>query len=213
MAVANFTHTSKDQAEPISNHDGTNDNVALQELSAFLAGKITSNVGSFAQVTYSEIDRSTTLDGVDLRYAQPLKVGDTNMILGFDFNNNPTMQDPYNTLGAWSFPYTSSDLVPGRNASPFLLGGIEHQAAGLSSYVYLNNSLYLEVGGYTSLSHGLLDTLGVADEAGKLSAIAPYGRLAFNQSWGRSSGSIGLVAMQASLHPERETGPTNKYSD
>src|ERR1043166_7140503 len=29
MAVANFTHTDADRAEPISGHDGPNDNVAL----------------------------------------------------------------------------------------------------------------------------------------------------------------------------------------
>ena len=57
MAVANFTHTKGDRSEPISGHDGRNDNVALQEASLFVAGRLAEGLGTFIQTTYSEVDR------------------------------------------------------------------------------------------------------------------------------------------------------------
>lgn len=213
MSVTSFTHTSKDQSAPLSGHDGVNDNVAQQELSGFVAGKIAPNFGTFIQVTYSEIDRATALDHFDARYVLPLKLAGKDLLLGFDLNNNPTVQDPFNSFGAWSFPYEGSELVPERAGSPFLYGGLEHQVAGLSSYLWFDDSLYAEIGGYRSLSHNLLGKLGVGDEAGKLSGVAPYARLAYQKDFGGQTASIGLIGMHAAVHPDRLPGPTDKYTD
>jgi hypothetical protein len=215
MLVANFTHTKKDQSAPLSGHDGTNDNVALQEASVFVAGRILPHLGSFIQTTYSEIDRATAFDHADIRYARTIQTaGGKDLILGLDVNNNPTVQDPYNTIGAWSFPYTTSDLTPGRLTGAFITGGLEHQVVGTSVYADYDDHIYAEVGGYRSLGSGLLGTLGVEDEAGRLRGVAPYWRIAYNTAWKHGqSASIGLIGMSASLHPGRDGGPTNHYRD
>jgi hypothetical protein len=213
MLVANYTHTKKDQSTPISGHDGTNNNLALQEASIFIAGKLAPHLGAFIQTTYSEIDRATAFDHADVRYARTLQLGGKDLVLGLDLNNNPTVQDPFNTVGAWSFPYTASDLVPGHATGAFLTGGLEHQVLGSSVYAYFNDHLYAEAGAYRSLSHGLLGTLGIGDEAGKLKGAAPYWRVAYNREWNKQSASIGLIGMNAGIHPERNPGPTNKYRD
>ncbi|MGD9472999.1 MAG: hypothetical protein AB7G24_13995 [Novosphingobium sp.] len=213
MVVANFTHTKKDQTAPISGHDGSNDNWALQEASIFLAGRLLPGLGTFIQTTYSEIDRAVAFDHADIRYAHTLQLGGKDLLLGIDINNNPTVQDPYNSVGAWSFPYTASDLGVGHLGGAFMTGGIEHQAVGASLYGMYDNHVYAEVGGYRSLSTGALDFLGVEDEAGKLSGVAPYWRLALQNDWKGQSASIGLIGMNGKLHPDRLPGPTNNYHD
>ena len=213
MLVGNWTHTKKAQSEPLSNHDGVNNNVALQEASVFVAGKIAPHLGAFVQTTYSEIDRATAFDHADVRYTRTLQAGGKDLIIGLDINNNPTVQDPFNTVGAWSAPYTASDLTPGHLTGAFLTGGLEHQVVGTSAYAYFDDHLYAEIGGYRSLTSGALNTLGIGDEAGKLSGVAPYWRLAYNREWNRQSASIGLIGMSASIHPGREAGPTNHYRD
>lgn len=213
MLVLNYTHTGGDQSAPLSGHDKENNNLAAQELSLFIGGRLASNLGAFVQTTYSEIDRATAFDHADIRYARTLQTGGKDLILGIDLNNNPTVQDPFNTTGAWSFPYTASDLVPGHLTGAFLTGGLEHQVVGTSVYAYYNDHLYGEVGLYRSLGGGLLHRLGIEDEAGKLKGFAPYWRFAYSNDWDGQSASIGIIGMSASIHPERNPGPTNKYND
>lgn len=213
MVVANYTHTAADRADPISGHDGRNDNVALQEASIFIAGRIAPGLGTFIQTTYSEIDRHTALDHFEVRYAHPLQIGGRDAVAGIVVNNNPTLQDPWNSVGAWSFPYTSSDLGFESAAAPLLQGGVEHQVVGASAYISIDDAIYAEAGGYRSLRPSFLSTLGIDSEAGSLKGVAPYWRLAWQKDWGKQNASIGLIGMSAHLNPDRDGGPTDKYSD
>ena len=213
MAVVNYTHTSKGREDPISGHDGRNNNVALQEASLFVAGRITDGLGTFIQTTYSEIDRATALDHAEIRYAHPIKIGGGDAVVGLSVNNNPTLQDPFNSVGAWSFPYTSPDLGFESAAAPMITGGVEHQVLGATAYLSLDSGLYIEAGGYKSLKPSFLDTFGIGAEAGKLSGVAPYWRAAYVKDWGTQSASIGVIGMNAHLNPDRDGGRTDKYSD
>ena len=211
-ALASFTHTAKGQPEAPEHFD-RNNNATVQEVVGFLAGKIAPHAGAFIGIAHSPIERATALDHFDVRYAQPLSVGGKDLLLGFGVNNNPGSQDVFDSLPAWAFPHESSEFVPGSNAAPLLAGGLEGQVAGFSTYVWFDNSLYAEIAGYRSMSHGLLGTIGVGDEAGRISGVAPYVRLAYQKDWGKQVASIGLVGMRAAIHPEREPGPTNKQTD
>ena len=212
-AWLSFTHTSKDQAEPASEHDGRNDNVALQEFVAFLAGRVAPHFGTFIGVAYEESERKAMLDHFDVRYAQPLKIGEKDAIWGFNVNNSPGSQDPFGSHPAKVFPHDKPELVPERLGMPLLADGLEGQVVGFSTYLWFDESIYAEVAGYRSLSHSLLDTLGVEDEAGRISGIAPYLRLAYQKDWGKQVAVIGLVGMHAAIHPERMPGPTNNFTD
>src|SRR5574343_731027 len=134
MMVVNATHTAKDA--PVADkgdHFSRNDNVAMQEASLFVAGRLADNIGTFVQVTYSGVDRASSLDQADLRYARSIKLGDKEMTVGLSLNTNPTLTDPFNTLGQWRFPYTASDFNAGYGLSPMVenLGG---GAKGLNAY-------------------------------------------------------------------------------
>src|SRR5689334_20492626 len=112
MLVTSYTQTKVDQPDNAGPHDGPNNNFSLQEASLFFAGRVSDHFGVFAQTTYSDIDRLLTLDNVDVRYALPFKIAEHPAIFGVSLNNNPTVQDVWNTLPAWRFPYMASELVP-----------------------------------------------------------------------------------------------------
>ena len=57
MLIQNYTHTSKSQDAPPAEGFKSNNNIAIQEESLFVAGKWLDHVGSFVQATYSDEDR------------------------------------------------------------------------------------------------------------------------------------------------------------
>jgi len=213
MAVGSFTHTAKDQAEDPGPYAGANNNVTVQELSAFLAGGLTDHLGTFVQGTYSGIDNTFALDNLDLRYAGTVQVGGKDTVLGISVNNNPTLSDPLNTLPAWGFPYIGSELAPGPAAAVLTQGALAHQVLGATAYAYWDDAIYAEAGGYGSLSQSTLHNLGIPADAGDLSGMAPYGRLGYFKDRRTSAYAFGIFALGAKLRPNYQQGPTNNYQD
>ena len=80
-----------------------------QDISLFLSGAWTSHVGSFVQVTYDTQDDHFTMDNTDIRFANTTKLGGKEFVYGLDLNNNPTVEDLWNTTPAWSYPWIASD--------------------------------------------------------------------------------------------------------
>lgn len=123
------------------------------------------------------------------------------------------MQDPFNTLSTWRFPYIASELAPGPAASPLIDGGLEHQVIGLSAYAFLDDSIYAELGGYKSLSRSFLNKVNIEDEAGRIDNWAPYWRLGYFKDLRKQAFSVGIFGLKADLQPDRQSGPTNDYQD
>ena len=216
MLVGTYDQTKEDLPEDAGPHDGTNNNSSLQEASAFVAGGVTDHIGGLIQATYSDIEHKSGLDNVDIRYAFTTNVDGSDMVVGFSLNNNPSIQDPFNSTPGWGFPYTASELAPGPNGSPLLAGGLEQQVIGLSAYAFWNETFYAEVGGYQTLSTAFLKKVNVAesaDDIDEVDGMAPYWRIAVMRDFNRQSFSAGLFGMTADLLPARENGPSNKYSD
>jgi len=214
MVVASFDSAKKGvpggMAPP---HFGENDNFALDEASFFLAGKIAPGLGVFSQTTYSGIDRAVALDNTDVRYARETQLAGNDLILGISVNNNPTIQDPWNSMPGWGFPFTGSELAPGPGAGPMIDGGLATQVIGTTVYGYYNDMLYVEAGQYTTMAANTLGSLGIAADAGRMSGLAPYWRIALNKEGDNSSFSIGSFGMVTSLFPNRVRGLKNKFSD
>jgi hypothetical protein len=107
MAVASLTTTRT--AIP-----GTQNSTASfpQQASIFFAGAVAPHVGIFSQFTYAAADGSLGIDNVDIRYANHTTVGEQDLLYGVTLNNNPTVQDVWNTVPAWSFPFMSSGSAP-----------------------------------------------------------------------------------------------------
>ena len=212
MLRGSWTHTSKDQTDPPP-HYSTNNNGTLDEASIFLAGKLADNLGAFVQSTYSGVDRVSSLDNVDIRYARTLNVAGKDTTVGVSLNNNPGIQDPFNTLPAWGFPYAASDLAPTPAASPLINGALAGHVAGLSAYGFWNDSVYAEVGAYRTLSATALNQIGIPDDAGVLNSPAMYWRVGFYKDMLKQNWSAGLFGLNAELRPGRQGGLSNKYND
>ena len=140
------------------------------------------------------------------------------MIYGVTVNNNPTVQDPWNSTPAWAFPYlTSAFMVPQTLEGTLIEGGLEQQAAGVGAYAYWNKTLYAELSGYQTANGGwsfMSQGINNADQT-KLKSINPYWRVAATHEWGPHNAMIGTYGMVANLYPDSEnpTGPTDHYRD
>ena len=122
MLLRSFTNTGSGQPGGAAPHFGDNNNVAMDQISIFLAGRVTDYAGGFVQGTYSGVDRAFLLDNTDLRLTTPLSLDDTELRIGASLNNGPTVQDAFNSTPVWMFPFASSALAPTPTAQT-LLGG------------------------------------------------------------------------------------------
>ncbi len=192
-----------------------------QQASLFYAGKIADGLGAFVQLTFSGAANTFAIDNTDVRYAHHFSSaswGEKDLLLGLTLNNNPTVQDAWNTTAAWGFPYQSSNVVPTPITSPKLdsgAGGIGQNAGGLGAYLWWNNSIYAEFTAYTASKIGGTHPLD-STQATVINGLAPYWRLAWENRWDRNSLSIGTYGMVLNIFPGAGmplSGPTNKYTD
>ncbi len=214
MAIVGYTHTQADQ-DPTGSPYHANDNVVLAPFSFFYGGAITDHIGAFAQVTYNgapfgaqdPADRFTsklwTWDNTDVRYANTGKIGNMDIVYGITANNNPSVQDPWNTTPAWSFPYAVSSIAPTPAAGTLVDGTFAAHVGGVGAYAWINNLVYLELSGYRTLNPDTQAKLGTDPfgAPGMFDGIAPYWRVAVEPHWGNHWLEFGAFGMSARVHP------------
>jgi hypothetical protein len=216
MAIASYVRTAKAQAEPPADGFRTNDNFALDQLSLFFAGGFGQHVGAFVQATYDGVAKAFAWDNLDLRLTTATQVKNTDVVLGLSLNNSPGVQDPWNTLPAWGFPYTDSALAPSPSTSPLLSGALAQNTLGVTGYAWINSEFYLEGGAYGSVGASALRRLGVDPaDPGDLNGLAPYGRVAFQKKLGGGTVEVGAFGLRADIHPgrDRTSALVDRYTD
>ena len=215
MAIVSDTLTR--QAQPGS-QNGT---VQFpQQLSVFYAGAISEHMGAFAQITYEQPSDHFSMDNTDVRYARDVNWDGQSLVWGLTLNNNPTVQDVWNSTPAWGFPYISSAVAPTPSASPLIAGPLAQNVAGLGAYAWLNNTWYGELTVYRSSQTGN-PTVPLDNTAtGVISGVAPYWRFAWDHPWSSGSGQsdleIGTFGLNTHLYPGNGNalaGPTDNYLD
>lgn len=212
MVVATFTHTAKDQSAPPANNFGVNDNVAGQEADVFLAGRLAPGLGVMIQGTTDLIAHHTLLDNSEIRYARDATVMGKDLTWGVSINNNPSVQDVWNTTPAWRFPYVSSALALSPIDAPLIAGGLAHQVVGETGYLWIDSHLYLEAGGYQGLSANALGALH-EDIGPGVSGTAPYWRAAWSWEFNGQAAEVGVYGLNAALSPDRTFTSTDHYDD
>jgi hypothetical protein len=207
MVVASMTRINKS----IPN---TQNNTASfpQEFSLFLAGQVTPNVGAFTQFTYADADGSIGIDNVDLRYAKHTSFRNRDLLFGLTVHNNPTVQDVWNTVPAWGYPFMSSEVAPSGLASTIVDGVLSQQVVGLGAYSLWNGALYTELTAYRSAPQATSQPL---DESATnvTHGVAPYWRVALQRQWPTTYAMLGTFGLAAQLYPAGVAGPTNHYTD
>jgi hypothetical protein len=216
MAIASWTHTKKGQ-DPPPEHLSRNDNLVLDQASLFVAGGIGSHLGGFAQlVTYDGVERHWSWDNIDLRAVTDAKVFGEDSTLGLTLNNNPTAQDPWNTLPAWGFPFTDTAVSPTPDTGELIDDPLGGNVIGLTAYGWIAHKLYLEGGAYSSPSRGFLRFVGMDPaDPGSLHGVAPYGRVAYQTDLAGGAFQIGANVLRAAIFPgrDRSSGFTDRYTD
>ena len=214
MVQGGFTHTGKAQVDPPAPHFATNDNLSVDQVSAFYGGRITSHSGAFVQVTYSGEARHTSWDNLDLRYARSGTIANQSVVFGVTLNNNPTIQDLWNSTPGWGFPYIGSALAPTPAAGPIIAGGLSQAVLGATGYVMIADHLYLEGGAYRGVSDRWLSRLGVgADASPHVDGLSPYWRANWQMDAGLHYFSVGLFGLDVTLHPDPALAATNRFND
>ncbi len=196
--------------------------------SLFLAGKITNNIGAFIQHTYdnysgqassdSHWQGHTQSDNVDIRYADRFIDPNRDLIVGLSLNNNPTVQDVFNSVPAWGFPYQTglSATQPGFEPK---VAGLGQNVAGLGGYLYWNKSLYAEIAAYRAADRGIWAWMSqgiTADQMSMVKGLNPYWRVALTREWGAHNIMVGALGMTTTQYNDpivRDGGDTDKFRD
>ena len=223
----------------------------LVQYSIFFGGRISDDFGMFGQMSSNEFlisngDKSSnassggftpTSDNTEFRYVHRITSDDSlepAAVIGLNVNNNPTMQDVWNAVPAWRFPwfpYLGAGLGP--LAAPYLdnaSGG--HNKVGSGVYAWIHKSWYLEAEVYHAAS-GFFNfmnwgTGGTVANMGDgpsdvLKGENPYFRAAYSHEWGYNSIEAGVLYFKAKTfqcNPDGSTGcaqaalgSTNEYKD
>jgi hypothetical protein len=236
MAIVGLTHTQAPLPPPTEPYS-PNNNVVVDPVSFFWGGAITEHIGAFAQLTYAPpgpgglasppsgdpFGHTWGWDNIDVRYANTTKVGPLDILYGISANNNPSVQDPWNTTPAWTFPYAASSFSAGFGPSTIIDGTFAAHVVGTGGYLWINDLLYLEATAYHTPNFKTLDHLGADpfDIPGRFD-VAPYWRVAFEPHWGNHWLMFGTFGMYAAVHPWLQTsppfgdetfGPSDKFTD
>jgi hypothetical protein len=188
-----------------------------QDFSLFLSGAWTSHVGSFLQVTYDTQDDHFTSDNTDIRFANTTKLSGKELVYGLDLNNNPTVEDLWNSTPAWGYPWIASDSAPTPAVNP-IISSLGQDVAGFGGYAMWNSHLYVDGILYRS-EHvgGPQPNPGIG--AYNIHGVAPYWRVAWQQLTAKTQYELGTYGMHIRSTPNQivnangVAGPEDAYTD
>jgi hypothetical protein len=198
-----------------ANQPATQNNAAgfPQQLSIFLAGGVASHFGGLAQVTYTHANDHFGMDNTDLRYANQGKLGGKDWEYGVTLNNNPTVEDVWNSTPVWGFPWLSTSSGVSPIASPLITGALGQDVAGVGGYSMWDNHLYMDVSLYRSEHAGIASPIAGTGHAHNISGVAPYWRVAWQQNWGSNYLEVGTYGIYVNSYPGAISGPEDRYVD
>ncbi len=209
---AQFTISNADTQQP---QPGTqNGSFELpQSASLFLAGSMGDHVGGFIQVTYSGQDDHFSWDNTDIRVARHRTLLGKDLVYGFDFNNNPTVEDLWNDTPAWGYPWVAPDSTPTPIASPVLNGALAQDVAGAGAYALFDDHLYASGLVYRSEHLGGAQPNPGVGFGTNITGVAPYWRVAWQQTRGDDYLEVGTYGMHLASTPDGVVGPRDYLTD
>ena len=137
---------------------------------------------------------------------------DKSLIYGVSLNNNPTVQDVWNSTPAWGFPYASSGVTLSPMTATLIEDGLGQSVAGLGAYALWNNLVYAEASFYRSAQQGGTHPPDNSSE-GIIKALAPYWRFAIQKQFEDQYVELGTFGMSTQMYYSGVGGLTDKYTD
>jgi hypothetical protein len=184
-----------------------------QDISLYLAGAWATHLGSFMQITYNMQDDHFSIDNTDIRYADKTKLSGKELDYGLTLNNNPTVEDLWNSTPAWGFPFIAPDSVPTPAASPVINGLLGVDVAGLGAFAMWDQHLYFA--GTLYRSDHVDDTQPTTGQCCNynIRGVAPYWRLAWQQNGRTANLEVGAYGIHMKSTPGAVTGPEDSYTN
>jgi hypothetical protein len=187
-----------------------NNSVAFpQQLSVFYAAQVTPHIGTFIQMTYD--GQTFGMDNADIRYINHVNLGSKSLTYGLTLNNNPAVQDVWNTSPAWRFPSATSDAAVNPTKST-IIENLGLQVAGLGAYTLYNNLLFAELTLYRSAQQG---SANPADSSSMMviNGVAPYWRLALQHQWSDNYVEVGTFGIASNHFIKGISGIKDSFTD
>jgi hypothetical protein len=155
---------------------------------------------------------------VDVRAVHFFHPGGNELLVGIDSNNNPTVQDVWNSTPSWGYPFYGSPQALSGPATP-MISSLGQQSGSVGVYALLNREWYVEVSMYrVATDFFRWMSAGTAFQAGGenyLSGYNPYWRAYWTKERGPHSLMVGTFGMQSSVYPNSAApgGPANVFTD
>jgi hypothetical protein len=179
-----------------------------QDVSLFVAGAWAAHLGSFVQFTYDAQDDHFSWDNTDIRYANTGKLLGKSLQYGVMLNNNPGVEDLWNTTPAWGYPFISDDFAPKPAAAAIIDGSLAQDVAGFGAYGMWNDHLYFATTMYRSDHLGGSQPNPGTGATFNIHGLAPYWRVAWQQTWTNNYLEVGSYGMYMKSTPNGVVGPT-----
>jgi hypothetical protein len=184
-----------------------------QDVSLFLSGAWSTHVGSFLQVTYNTQDDHFSIDNTDIRYANHTTLFDKDLHYGITLNNNPTVEDLWNSTPAWGFPFISTDVAPTPLAAAVINLSLAQDVAGIGAYGLWRNHWYVATTAYRSAHVGAPQPPSGTDFNFNIQGVAPYWRIAWQHPSKNNYLEVGTYGIHMESTPNNVVGPRNSYTD
>jgi hypothetical protein len=183
-----------------------------QDVSLFLAGGWAGHVGSFLQVTYNSQDDHFSMDNTDIRYAQKLQLAKRDFVYGLTLNNNPTVEDLWNSTPAWGYPFIAPDSAPTPAAAP-IVSSLGQDVAGFGGYTMYDSHLYFAATIYRTQHIGSSQPTTGENASYNIRGVAPYWRIAWQNVGRKNMFEVGGYGIHVNSTPNAVTGLQDTYTD
>lgn len=183
-----------------------------QQLGIFYAGRISDHMGAMLQVTYAQSSGVVAIDNSDIRFAD--RTDSNDLLYGITLNNNPSVQDVWNTTPAWGYPTITPQVGATPTATP-VITSLGQKVAGVGVYALYLDSIYLEASVYRSAIPGKAqpyDSVAIGSNA-VVDNFAPYWRASYERQWGHNSLEFGTYGMMTKLIPSGTVNAADTYVD
>lgn len=190
------------------------------EFSAEVATKVTNFMGVFYEYTVGNTFPGWRGDSgaVDIRAVHFFYAGRHEILAAIDSNNNPTVQDVWNSSPDWSFPFYSSPWAPGAQTAP-VISRLGSQSGSVGAYALIDRHVYVE-GSVYRVGTGFFRWMTAGTPFSNpgisyLKGFNPYWRAYWTTAKGPDSIMVGTFGMQANVFPDaaQPTGPANSLTD
>jgi hypothetical protein len=186
-------------------------------------GEVGTKLTDFAGVFY-EYGISNTFPGwkggtgpVDIRATHFFHPGDHELLVGIDSNNDPTVQDVWNTVPAWGYSFYTSPQALSAPGSP-MIASLGAQTGSVGVYALFDRQFYAEVSMYhvgTDFFRWMTASTNFQSGANYLKGFNPYWRVYWTKEQGPQVFMVGTFGMHSNVYPDSSSpsGPTDTFSD